>query len=196
MPPLSTYTASLPTDVLLDSGVLYIGAPGARTVFSAQEGGLKFDPGKTIRDVAFAGQRTRVKGLSRTVNFAPKFTGTILEVSPTTMTVLEPGVTTGVVMSGSPSGLTSGFQPKAAGILYATGDYLSTISAVWQRGDGTYVQVRFYDGAEVIKWDIAGTDKQEGKITVEIDALLDMSVSGRHTSDAPYIIEYFTQAPS
>lgn len=194
MPPLSSYTATLPSDVLLDSGILYIGAPGARTVLAAQEGGLKFDPGKTLRAVEFAGKRSRIKGLDRTVEFKSKFTGTLIEISPSLMATYEPGVTA-VAYTGTPSGFTSGYAGKRAGVLYASGDYITTISAVWQRGDGTYCQVRFFDGAVITKWDLAGTDKQEGKLAVEIEAVLDMTVNGRNTSDCPYEIDFFTAAP-
>jgi hypothetical protein len=175
--------------VLLDTGILYIGA----SIFSAQEGGLKFDPGKTLRNVEFDGKRTDIKALDRTVMFAPKLAGTILEFSAANIPNLEPGASAATV-TGSPSGFTTGYQPKAAGVLYAAGDYLSNVRAIWQRGDGTYVQVRFMC-ALVSKWDLQGTDKQEGKVQVELDARLDMSVTGAHTSDPPYVIEYFTVSP-
>lgn len=195
MPPLSSYTSTLPADVLLDSGILYIGAQGSRTVFSAIEGGLKFDPGKAYREVMFSGKRSRIRGLDRNTEFKSKITGTIIECSAALMPSLEPGATA-VTLSGSPAGFTSGYQAKRAGVLYVTGDYIATISAVWQRGDGTYVQVRFYDGAAITKWDIVGTDNQEGKIAIEIDAVLDLTVSGRIPADCPYVVEFYATAPS
>lgn len=190
MAPLSSYTTTLPTDTLLDTGVMYAGS----NIFAAQEGGLKFDPGKTFRQVQFDGQRSKVKGLDRIVMFEPKITGTIIELGPTKIPQLEPGASA-VTLTGSPSGYTTGYRPKQAGVLFVSGDYLSTFRCIWQRGDGTYVQVRFYDGAYIDKWDAAGTDKQEVKIAIEVCAVLDMSVTGRDVADAPYVVEYFTTAP-
>ncbi len=70
--PLTGYTSSLPSDVLLDSGVLYVGA----TVFGAFAGGLKFDPGVTYRAADFDGKRSPVKGLDRVTMRMPKISGT------------------------------------------------------------------------------------------------------------------------
>lgn len=190
MLPLSSYTTTLPSDVLLDTGIMYIGS----AIFAAQDGGMKFDPKKTFREVMFDGKRSRIKGLDRTVNFAPVITGTVIEMSPALMLDFEPGATA-VTLTGSPSGFTSGYEPKGAGVLFAAGDYISSCRVIWQRGDGTYVQVRFYDGALCTKWDMSGTDKQEVKIAVELEAVLDMTVTGRKVSDPPFVVEFFTVAP-
>jgi hypothetical protein len=187
---LSSYTTTLPSDVMLDTGILYIG----NSIFAAQDGGIKFDPGKTFRQIAFDGQRSRIRGLDRTVMFAPKITGNVLELSPTTIPSLEPGAQS-VSLPGSPTGFTTGYEPKSAGTLFLENDYISTPRCIWQRGDGTYVQVRFYDGALVTKWDLAGTDKQEVKIAIELEAVLDMTVSGRKVSDPPFVIEFFATSP-
>lgn len=190
MPPLSSYTTTLPSDVLLDTGIMYLGA----SIFAAQDGGIKFDPGKTFRQVQFDGQRSRIKGLDRTVAFAPKITGTVIEMSPALMLDFEPGAVPATV-AGSPAGFTTGYEPKQAGVLFLAGDYIASCRVIWQRGDGTYVQVRFFDGALCAKWDMAGTDKQEVKIAIELEAVLDMTVSGRKVSDPPFIIEFFSTAP-
>lgn len=186
--PLSSWTGQLATDILLDTGILYVGS----SIFSAQEGGLKYDEGKTIREIEFAGKRSAVATLDRTVMFKPKLTGTILELPATSLLSIEPGASSATV-SGGPSGA-SQYQPKAAGVLYAAADYLSNVRAAWQRTDGTYFQVRF-PKALCIKWDIAGTDKQEGKFAIEIEGRLDMTVSGAHVSDPPMVYEYFSVTP-
>lgn len=188
--PLSSYNEKLPDDVLLESGVVYIGS----SIFAATDGGIKFDPGKSTRDVQFDGMRSKIKGLTRTIGFDAKISGVAVQLGPTLIPQIEPGATA-VSLSGAPAGFTTGYQPKQAGVLYAVGDYLSAPRCIWQRGNGTYVQVRFYDGGFVDKWDAAGTDKQEVKTTFEICSVLDMSVTGRKTSDCPYVIEYFATAP-
>lgn len=183
---LSGYTDALPDDVLLDSGVLYIGD----TPYAASVGGLKFDPQKEVRNIEFDGKRTAIKGLDRTVGFAPVLSGTVLNFPNDALDTLEPGATG--VTDGA-FGVT-GLKPKRAGLLYETGDYLANVRCIWERGDGTYVQVRF-PAALVQKWDVQGTDKEEAKIAVEIGARLDMGVSGTNIGDAPYRVEYFSAAP-
>jgi hypothetical protein len=186
--PLSSWNGQLPTDVLLDSGILYIGA----AIFSAQEGGLKFEPGKTIRSIPFDGQRAPIAGLDRTVEWKSSISGTIMEIPSTAFVDLEPGATT-VTVAGGPTGATQ-VQPKAAGTLYAAGDYLANVRCVWQRGDGTYVQVRF-PKCLCSKWDLTGKDKEEGKFAVTFEARLDMTVSGQLVSNPPFVMEYFSGTP-
>lgn len=181
--PLNLWTGNLPGVVLMEGGVILIGA----SVFSAQEGGLKFVAGSTKRHVAFDGMRSEVVGLHRTVEFKPVISGTILELPSTAFADLEPGATA-VTITGGPTSATQ-MQPKTAGVLYASGDYLANVKAVWQRGDGTIFQLRF-PKAHCIKWDLAGKDKEEGKFSIELQADLDMSVSGNTLSTPPYVLEY------
>lgn len=187
--PLASWNGNLPSDVMLDSGVLYIGS----TIFAAQDGGLKFDPGKELRAVPFDGQHSEVKGLDRTTAYMAKISGNIIQIPAATAAILEPGASTGS-LTGAPTGLTATVFPKAAGSLYATNDYLSNVRAIWMRGDGTYVQVRF-PAALVVKWDLTGQDKTEAKAAIEIAAKLDMAVSGQKVYNAPYVIEYMTAEP-
>lgn len=188
---LSSWNGQIPTDVLLDSGIFLIGAsPGV--AFSAQEGGLKWDPGKTGRQIEFDGQRSDIAGLDRTVRWKPKLTVTIIEVPLAAWSQLEPGSVLATVVGG-PSGATQ-VQPKPAGVLYAAGDYIANARLAFQRTDGTYFQIRM-PKALVGKWDIAGTDKQEGKWAIEIEPRLDMAVTGQLINTCPFVGEYFTVAP-
>lgn len=180
--PLTGYTATLPTDVLLDSGVLYVGA----TVFGAFQGGLKFDPGVEYLNVNFDGKRSPVKLLDRKGNQMPKITGTVIQLSTTNVGQIEPGAT--VSASGAWTGSTS-YLPKRAGSFLASGDYLTDVRAIWLRGGGAFVQVRF-PAALCTKYDITSQDGQEIAIAIEIEARLDMSVSGANVGDAPYRLEY------
>lgn len=180
--PLTGFTSQFPTDVLVDSGVLYVGA----TVFGAFQGGLKFDPGIEYLNVNFDGKRSPVRLLDRKGNQMPKITGTVIQMSTTNVTQIEPGAT--VAASGAWTGSTS-YLPKRAGSFLAAGDYLTDVRAIWLRGGGNYVQVRF-PSALLMKYDITSQDGQEVAIALEIEARLDMSVSGANTGDAPYRIEY------
>jgi len=180
--PLTGFTSQFPTDVLVDSGVLYVGA----TVFGAFQGGLKFDPGIEYLNVTFDGKRSPVKLLDRKSNQMPKITGTVIQMSTTNVTQIEPGAT--VSAAGAWTGSTS-YLPKRAGSFLAAGDYLTDVRAIWLRGGGNYVQVRF-PSALLMKYDVTSQDGQEVAIALEIEARLDMSVSGANTGDAPYRIEY------
>lgn len=188
--PLTGYTSALPTDVLLDSGVLYVGS----TVFGAFAGGLKFDPGVTYRAMDFDGKRSPVKGLDRVTMRMPKITGTVIQLSTTMIAQVEPGAATNA--TGSWTGATS-YEPKSAGQLLASGDYLSNVRAIWQRGGatasaGSYVQVRF-PAALCTKYDITGQDGAEVAIALEIEARLDPTLSGfSNIGAAPFRIEYLT----
>jgi hypothetical protein len=180
--PLTGYTSNLPTDVVLDSGVLYVGA----TVFGAFNGGLKFDPGIEYISTQFDGRRSPVRGLDRKNAMMPKLSGTVIQLSTTNVGQIEPGAT--VSASGAWTGSTS-YLPKRAATYLASGDYLTDVRAIWLRGGGNYVQVRF-PAALCTKYDITSQDGAEIAIAIEIEARLDMTVSGANVGDAPYRIEY------
>jgi hypothetical protein len=188
--PLTGYTNDLPRDILLDSGVLYVGS----TVFGAFAGGLKFDPGVTYRAADFDGKRSPVKGLDRVSMRMPKITGTCIQLATANIAQIEPGVTTAT--TGAWTAATS-YAPKSAGQLLASGDYLSEVRCIWQRGGatsaaGSYVQVRFPSGL-CTKYDISGSDGAEVAIAIEIEARLDPTVSGfSNIGSAPFRIEYLT----
>lgn len=181
--PLTGFTSNLPSDVVLDSGVLYVGA----TVFGATKGGLQFDPGNTYRNIDFDGKRSAVKLLDRKMMMAPKLTGTVLELATGNIARLEPGATTATTGAWTAS---TSYAPKRAAGLLAAGDYISDIRAIWLRGSGAFVQVRFPSGL-VTKYDISSQDGEEASISLEIEARLDTGVSGfTNTGDAPFRIEY------
>lgn len=188
--PLTGYTSALPSDILLDSGVLYVGA----TVFGAFAGGIKFDPAVSYRNADFDGKRSPVKGLDRVTMRMPKISGTVIQLSTTNVGQVEPGAT--VAATGSWTGSTS-YAPKSAGQLLASGDYLSDVRAIWQRGGatasaGSYVQVRF-PSALCTKYDVTGAEGAEVAIAIEIEARLDPTLSGfTAIGTAPFRIEYLT----
>jgi hypothetical protein len=71
--------------------------------------------------------------------------------------------------------------------------YLSDVRAIWLRGNGEYVQVRF-PSAMCTKYDITSQDGAEIAIALEIEARLDTAWAGYDgTGTAPYRIEYLTQ---
>jgi hypothetical protein len=178
--PLTGFTATFPTDVLVDSGVLYVGA----AVFGAFQGGLRFEPGVEYVNTNFDGKRSPVRLLDRKSNQMPKISGTVIQLSTTNVAQIEPGASTATGWTGSTS-----YAPKRAGSFLVAGDYLTDVRAVWLRGGGNFVQVRF-PSSLCIRYDVTSQDGQEVAIAIEIEARLDMSVSGANVGDAPYRIEY------
>jgi len=195
--PLTGYNSDFPADVLLDSGVLYIGS----VVWGAFAGGIKFDPGVTYRNTDFDGKRSPVKGLDRVTMRMPKITGTVIQLPAAATANAAGGITTidpgaAINATGAWTGSTS-YAPKSAGQLLASGDYLSNVRAIWQRGGatssaGSYVQVRF-PSALCTKYDITGAEGSEVAIALEIEARLDPTLSGfSNIGSAPFRIEYLT----
>lgn len=182
--PLTGFTATFPDDVVLDSGVLYVGA----SVFGAFAGGLKFDPGITYRNIDFDGKRSAMKGLDRKTMMAPKISGTVIQLSTGNVVQVEPGAVD--TAAGEWTGAASSYAPFAAGELMAS--YLTDVRAIWLRGNGEYVQVRF-PSSMVTKYDITSQDGAEIAIAIEVEARLDTAWAGYDgTGTAPYRIEYLT----
>ncbi len=167
--PLTGFTSTFPTDVLIDSGVLYVGA----SVFGAFQGGLKFDPAAEYLNTEFDGKRSPIKLLDRKSKMAPVISGTVIQLSTANVLQIEPGAT--VSATGAWTGSTS-YLPKRAASYLVAGDYLSDVRAIWLRGGGAFVQVRF-QSALLTKYDITSQDGQEVAIALEIQARLDMTGS-------------------
>lgn len=187
---LTGYTANLPNDTLLDSGVLYVGS----TVIGVTRGAPKFDPAFTVENLPFDGKHAPIKGLDRKFFGEALIAATIAEFGPAThgnqIAKLEPGsasVDTGV----TPNTLTT-ITPKAGGQLYASGDYLANLRLIFERGITSGAGVKKYAAilmasAFCRKWDLQGQDKDGAIISVEFVGRKDMA-SGT-TADAPYLIE-------
>ena len=182
--PISGYTSDLPSDILLDSGVLYVGT----SVRGVSRGGLSFDPGKSWNNIEFDGKRSDVLGLHRVTKFEPVISGTMLEFDSAELVEYEPGLTsagTGTVV----------YTMKDAGTLLASGDYMTDVRLVFERGaqSGAYAAVHF-PKALVRKWSVKGVDNDVAEIAVEIVAVLDMS--GGQLTDCPYKIELRATLPT
>lgn len=175
--PITSYSADLPSDCLLDSGVLYVGS----NIVGVSRGGLSFDPGRTWRNTEFDGKRSPVKGLDRIAGFASKIAGTMLEFGTEELPQFEPGSTSD---SGTP---TNTFTPKAAGVVLSSGDYLTNVRLVFERGNGKYAAVLFAVGL-VTEYSLKGQDNSEAEVQITIEARLDIT-GGAVPGTCPYKIE-------
>lgn len=188
---LTGYSANLPNDVLLDTGVVYV----ASTLIGATRGAPDFDPAFEIENVDFDGKHAPLKLLDRKFHGESKLGFTLLDFGPAThgnqIAKLEAGsasVDSGV----TPNTLTT-ITPKVGGAFYAAGDYLADVRLVFERGITPGAGVKKYAAyyfpcAIVRKWGaVKGESKKEAGIPVEIVGRKDMAAGT--TADATYKIE-------
>lgn len=187
---LTGLTANLPTDTLLNMGVMFHTIAGVSTKIGVTRGAPDFDPGVEIADIAFDGQRCRLKGLTRRVGFKPIIKFTLLELGATATgkqtLLLEPGSTEAIV-----GGVTT-TTPKPAGALYLAADYATDLRWIFERGGGGYAAI-YFPFALCIKWSLKGQDKDEGQISSEFEAVGDPAAD---PGIAPYVIELRTALPA
>jgi hypothetical protein len=177
----SGYTTSLPSDVLLDTGVLYT---GGGTKVGVTRGGLKFNPNKEMRNIEFDGKRSNIEGLDRIVNHGASIEGTFIQLGLTQVPQFEAGVTTT-----TPGGNISKLHtPKAASLLFSAGDYINNLRLVYARQGGGFVQVRF-PKALVSHYQWSGTDKSEAEVQATFESRLGSTAAASSTDTAPYVIE-------
>lgn len=198
----SGWSATLPADTLLDSGILSVGA----TAVAVSRGGIAFDEGPEWRAVEFDGRRAAVVGLDRLVGKVAKFSGVFLNfahaqilkyeaqkfgsLSATgqgmpALTVAQAAALT-VAQAAAYTCNVPGVIEGAQG-LFSAGRYLTDLRLTFQRGDGGDVRIIF-PKALCTRYDVKGKDKGEAEVSAEFEARLDMSVAA-DTDVQPYIIE-------
>lgn len=177
----SAYVATLPNDIILDTGVLSVGGvPMGVTI-----GGCKFDPGMTWRNVEFDGKRAAIQGLDRIVSWAPTITGKILQFATSSLTnniMMGSTLTTG----GTP--VSSSIVDYSGSVLLPLSEYMSNVQLKWQRGVSGFVSVVF-PSAMCVKWDVNGTDKAEGQVSFTFEAR-QIATGSLGTDQPPYSILY------
>jgi hypothetical protein len=168
--PQSGYTSELPNDVLLDTGLLYVNS----TIVGVSRGGLTFDPGIETRNIPYDGQKAPTKLLDRIIKRTPQITGTMLEADETQLRIFETG------------GATPNVTPKGQGTLFASGDYLTNVDLVFNRGDGGTVTIRFAS-ALCTEYQIVGQVDSEAEVAVTFEARLVHGATPDESS-VPYTI--------
>lgn len=171
--------SSLPSDVLLGTGYLFEG----NTYIGVSRGGLTFTPSVEIRNVPFDNKYADIAQLDWPTGSTAVLTGSFIQFVSKIATY-EPG---SVSTSGS-SPVTTLITPKAAGALYAAGDYLTNLRHVFPRTSGGYVQFRMAS-ALCTQYDIKGTSKEEALISGTFAARLPLSTAASAPGTRPYVIE-------
>lgn len=182
--PITGYSADLPGDVLMDSGVLYAGT----AILGATRGAPRFDPGKVFSNIDFDGKRSDIMGLDRVDRFDAVISGTLIEFDAADIARFEPGATssgTGTVI----------YVPKDAGTLFASGDYITDLRLIFERGvsPATFAAIHFAR-ALCTKWQVAGQKDDIALIEFEFKARLNMGSAA--ITDAPYTIELRDALPT
>lgn len=176
----SAYTSRLPTDTILDMAVLRYDVGGTPTVVGVSRGGLKFDPGITLKEMEYDGRRSPIVGGDRVSFRRPNFSGTLLLMGPEDWRIYEPacggtGTTPGTV------------TPKAAGAPFVIGEYLKTVSLTYARSGPGLVVVTFMYGL-CTKYEVNATDQNEGEVPLTIEARLDRADGANNDGTVPYTI--------
>lgn len=187
---LTGYLTTLPTDCLLNAGVLFYTKAGNYVPIGVTDGAPDFDPGVELGEIGFDNRAaSRLKGLTRRVGFQPVFKGTLKEFGPSAsggqIAVIEADGT-----EATATGVTTE-TVKAAGSLYAVGAYLVDFRWIFERAGGGYAAI-YAPLAIVRKWSAKGNDKKEASISFEIEAIGDPV---NDLSTAPYAIELRTALP-
>ena len=181
--PLSGFAlTAVPQDILLDSGVLYLGA----TPIGVSRGGLKFDPGKVIRNIDFDGAKAPLKLLDRVTDYKAVFTGKMLQLGGSEAVQYDAGASTTFASATAVTGVVT---PKKGGTAFVAGDYLANLKLVFERANNSgYVEIVF-PNALCTKYTVTGVDMNEVEVDCTFEARLDPSASGATLYDAPYTIQ-------
>lgn len=167
------YPSTFATDILPDTGALYIGANGSNPPrLGITKGGLAFDPGRKITHVMPDGFRSPVKLLSRNTDFLAKISGKFVSAGTGNFTVLEPGISS-AAGSGNVALI---FAMQQASLFYQPGSYVTNVRLIFMRTDNSFFQVRF-PAAICEKYKVTTKDKDIAELDVEFTAVLDTTVA-------------------
>jgi|SRR5581483_9578997 len=184
------YPTTLPTDILPNSGAIYLGANGSGVLLGRTRGGIKFDPKRAIEPIKFDGLRAPPRGLHWITDYASTIDTKLLQFSSAVYTQLEPGI-----LSASGSGIVSTFYTAlGASLPFAAGSYLTDLRAIWKRSSGAFFQVRMHF-ALCMKYDLVSKDKDVVEVDASFVGCIDPSQTNPATGvtyttdDAPYVLE-------
>jgi hypothetical protein len=185
----TSYTAALPTDILIDTAVLYcdLVTPSSMVKFGGTRGGLTFTKNIDMRSVPFDGASGETAGLHRKTDGVPTITGTVLLFGPANLPSLEPGSTSETVGSGT--GAVQTVTPlRYRTMLDASTDY-HRWECLWKRGNGGTFKVIFPVGLASID-SIGAQDNNEGEAPITVKAVNDPDdILGTDETKAPYFYE-------
>ena len=182
MPPLNAITATLPTDIMLDTGVVYL--DGVTTPWGVMRNvtpNLPQEWKNAADDVD--GAIYPIVGLDRRTGGVATIEGELVEFDAAKLGILEPGSSSAVV------GGTTTITPKGAGDFLAgttssSGPYHAARVA-FRRGDGTYAIVKF---AHALITQSGWTGQKNGVASAKLKIEARQDAAAANTGVAPYVI--------
>lgn len=192
--PLTGHTSNFPNDVLLDMGILMVGA----AAIGVTKGPPKFSPAIELAMSEFDGMHAPLKGMDRLFYGEAQFSATIMEIGDSATgnqaAKLLPGSTS--ASAGSPNVTT--ITGKSGGAFLASGDYLTDVRLIFQRGvsSGTkqYFAIYFPCGLVLPTWELQGEARKYATTAITIGARKDMASGSVY--DCPFKLEYREALPS
>ena len=182
----SGYTAGTRGALLIDVAVLRfdkMGGDGNPTKYGLSVGGVTFESGLEWRQPEFDGRRSAIEGLDRVTDRSAVLTGVVLAELPKHIPLIEPGATSA---SGSAPETTVWTPKVASTLLTPDTDYLQNVTMLWTKSDATFAGIRMTRALGTFT-QIAGDDKNEGKITFRIEARLENGAAASSTDTPPYV---------
>ena len=171
--------SSLPADVLLGTGTLWIG----NTYIGVNRGGLNFNPTIDIRNVPFDNKYADIAQLDWVTGSGAIITGTFIQFV-SKVAIYEPG-STSTAGSGN---VTTVITPKASGELFSAGQTLANLRWVFERLSGGFAQYRFAE-ALCTQYSVKGVTKEEAEIAATFAARLPLATASSAPGTRPYVIE-------
>lgn len=188
---LNGATQYLPSDVIMEAGVLF----AAAIAKGVTKGAPKWSPGKTITPITFDGQKSDIQTLDRITRWKPVITATLIEFGGSTtgnqLGFLEPGSTSATHALGTITRI----QPRVAGAMFASGEYITDLRLMFERANGGYAAI-YMPIALCVKYDVAGVNAAEALVACEFEARLSVSDLISTPGKCPYSIELRTSLPS
>jgi hypothetical protein len=191
---LTGHTANFPTDVALDMGILMIGS----NKIGVTKGPPQFSPAIELAMSEFDGMHAPLKGMDRFFYGEAQFSATIMEFGDSAtgnmLAKLFPG--SSAASAGTPNVTT--ITPKAGGLFLASGEYLSDVRLIFERGSvgsGTkqYFAIYFPCGLVLPTFSLQGEARKYATAPITIGARKDMA-SG-NVYDAPFKLELREATP-
>lgn len=160
---LSGYSASVLTDAILGSMVIFIDGNAA---YGATSGEPVVNLPRTFENLAIDGKILPIAGLDRKVDGVPSIEGSFMELNPTKGLDLEPGGT-----SATSGGITT-ITPGNVGDFLGIGEYKQNVRAICRRAGGGVVSFEF-DYALMIVDSAVGAGADKGMVKVRFEARQD-----------------------
>lgn len=160
---LHGYSANLPSDALLDNGIVRIGA----TNWGVTKGQSSFTPNRTVINADFDGKSVPLKLLDRIIHGEPTIQFTAIEFGPAAsgsqLVKLEPGSTEAT--TGTTPNTKTTITPLAGNQFLVAGNYLTDFRLIFERTIAAAAGVKKYAAlympiALIVEWGpIQGSNK-------------------------------------